>query len=191
MHAANFSARLTSCWNFVAVSGAFQMRAGLVRGLEPGTVEVAAVCLGRVEGSVALGIGEARQAVGTHAPGVGELPLVGRLVRRRSCSGWRAAACRYQHGDARYSESNDSPERQAGEQPSALAAAGTGVRAITPTGWDRATLAHPALTGLPRNDLDALAAALAGPRSEQREQNLHQRRASDRQRAPGAGARPG
>ena len=56
-----------------------------------------------------------------------------------------------------------------------------------PSGWDRATLAHPALTGLPRNDLDDLAAALAGPWSTQREQDRHQRRGSDRQRAPGAG----
>ena len=55
------------------------------------------------------------------------------------------------------------------------------------TGWDRTTLACPALTGLPRKDLDDLAAALTGPRSEQREQDLHQRRGSDRQRAPGAG----
>jgi transposase len=59
-----------------------------------------------------------------------------------------------------------------------------------PTGWDRATLAHPALTGLPRNDLDDLAAALAGPWSTQREQDRHQRRGSDRQRAPGAGPPP-
>jgi transposase len=59
-----------------------------------------------------------------------------------------------------------------------------------PAGWDRATLAHPALTGLPRNDLDDLAAALAGPWSTQREQDRHQRRGSDRQRAPGAGPPP-
>ena len=56
-----------------------------------------------------------------------------------------------------------------------------------PSGWDRATLARPALTGLPRNDLDDLAAALAGPWSEQREHDLLQRRGSGRQRAPGAG----
>ncbi len=59
-----------------------------------------------------------------------------------------------------------------------------------PSGWDRATLAHPALTGLPRKDLDDLVAALAGPRSEQREQDLRQRRGSGRQRAPGAGPPP-
>ena len=59
-----------------------------------------------------------------------------------------------------------------------------------PAGWDRATLTHPALTGLPRKDLDGLAAALAGPWSEQREQDLHQRRGNDRQRAPGAGPPP-
>ena len=59
-----------------------------------------------------------------------------------------------------------------------------------PSGWDRTTLAHPALTGLPRKDLGDLVAALAAPRSEQREQDLHQRRGSDRQRAPGAGPPP-
>ena len=59
-----------------------------------------------------------------------------------------------------------------------------------PGGRDRATLARPALTGLPRKDLDDLVAALAGPRSQQREQDLHQRRGSDRQRAPGAGPPP-
>jgi hypothetical protein len=59
-----------------------------------------------------------------------------------------------------------------------------------PGGWDRTTLAHPALTGLPREELDDLVAALAGPWSEQREQDLHQRRGSDRQRALGAGPPP-
>src|ERR1017187_10349606 len=59
-----------------------------------------------------------------------------------------------------------------------------------PTGWDRATLACPALTGLPRKDLDNLVAALAGPWSTQREQDRHQRRGSGRQRAPGAGPPP-
>ena len=59
-----------------------------------------------------------------------------------------------------------------------------------PSGWDRTTLAHPALTGLPGKELDDLVAALAGPWSEQREQDLHQRRGSDRQRAPGAGPPP-
>jgi len=59
-----------------------------------------------------------------------------------------------------------------------------------PAGWDRATLAHPALTGLPRNDLQDLAAALAGPWRTQREQDRNQRRGSDRQRAPGAGPHP-
>jgi Rhodopirellula transposase DDE domain/Helix-turn-helix of DDE superfamily endonuclease len=59
-----------------------------------------------------------------------------------------------------------------------------------PSGWDRAALAHPALTGLPRNDLDDLVSALTGPWSTQREQDRHQRRGSDRQRAPGAGPPP-
>ncbi len=53
-----------------------------------------------------------------------------------------------------------------------------------PSGWDRTTLAHPALTGLPRKDLDDLVAALAAPWRAQREQDRHQRRGSDRQRAP-------
>ncbi len=59
-----------------------------------------------------------------------------------------------------------------------------------PSGWDRTTLAHPALTGLPRKDLDDLVAALAAPWRAQREQDRHQRRGSDRQRAPGAGPPP-
>jgi Rhodopirellula transposase DDE domain len=59
-----------------------------------------------------------------------------------------------------------------------------------PTGWDRATLTRPALTGLPRKDLDALVTALAAPWNAQREQDRHQRRGSDRQRAPGAGPPP-
>src|SRR5450755_440954 len=59
-----------------------------------------------------------------------------------------------------------------------------------PSGWDRAALARPALTGLPRKELDDLVAALAGPWKAQREQDRHQRRGSDRQRAPGAGPPP-
>ena len=59
-----------------------------------------------------------------------------------------------------------------------------------PSGWDRATLAHPALTGLPRKDLDDLVTALEGPWRTQREQDRHQRRGGDRQRAPGAGPPP-
>jgi hypothetical protein len=59
-----------------------------------------------------------------------------------------------------------------------------------PAGWDRGTLAHPALTGLPRDDLQDLVAALAGPWSTQREQDRNQRRGSGRRRAPGAGPRP-
>jgi len=59
-----------------------------------------------------------------------------------------------------------------------------------PSGWDRTTLAHPAMTGLPRKALDDLAAALAGPWNAQQEQDRRQRRGSDRQRAPGAGPPP-
>ena len=84
------------------------------------------------------------------------------------------------HGDWNYCLHADTGQARGPAEP--------GPRA--PSGWDRATLAHPALTGLPRNDLDDLAAALAGPWSTQREQDRHQRRGSGRQRAPGAGPPP-
>jgi Rhodopirellula transposase DDE domain/Helix-turn-helix of DDE superfamily endonuclease len=84
------------------------------------------------------------------------------------------------HGDWNYCLHQDTGQARGPAEPGPQA----------PAGWDRATLAHPALTGLPRNDLDDLAAALAGPWSTQREQDRHQRRGSDRQRAPGAGPPP-
>jgi transposase len=84
------------------------------------------------------------------------------------------------HGDWNYCLHPDTGQARGPAEPGPQA----------PAGWDRATLAHPALTGLPRNDLDDLAAALAGPWSTQREQDRHQRRGSDRQRAPGAGPPP-
>ena len=84
------------------------------------------------------------------------------------------------HGDWNYCLHPDTGQARGPAEPGPQA----------PTGWDRATLAHPALTGLPRNDLDDLAAALADPWSTQREQDRHQRRGSDRQRAPGAGPPP-
>ena len=58
------------------------------------------------------------------------------------------------------------------------------------SGWDRETLADAALTGLSRQALGDLIAALDGPWSTQREQALRQRRGGDRRRAAGAGARP-
>ncbi len=55
---------------------------------------------------------------------------------------------------------------------------------------DRATLSHPALTGMSRQQLDDLIVELAGPQEAQREQARHQRRGSERRRAAGAGPRP-
>ena len=84
------------------------------------------------------------------------------------------------HGDWNYCLHPDTGQARGPAEPGPHA----------PAGWDRAALAHPALTGLPRNDLQDLAAALTGPWSTQREQDRRQRRGSDRQRAPGAGAPP-
>ncbi len=84
------------------------------------------------------------------------------------------------HGDWNYCLHPDTGQARGPAEPGPQA----------PTGWDRATLAHPALTGLPRNDLHDLVAALAGPWSTQREQDRNQRRGSGRQRAPGAGPPP-
>jgi len=54
---------------------------------------------------------------------------------------------------------------------------------------DRATLSHPALTGMSRQQLDDLIAELARPQEAQREQARHQRRGTERRRAAGAGPR--
>jgi transposase len=53
--------------------------------------------------------------------------------------------------------------------------------------WDPTALSHPALTGLPRADLDALVTALAVPHHAQQEHLRQQRRGGHRRRAPGAG----
>jgi hypothetical protein len=56
---------------------------------------------------------------------------------------------------------------------------------------DLAWLTHPAITGMTRPALDALAAALAGPAAALREAALHRRRGHrPRQHAPGTGRRP-
>jgi Rhodopirellula transposase DDE domain/Helix-turn-helix of DDE superfamily endonuclease len=55
---------------------------------------------------------------------------------------------------------------------------------------DRATLSHPALTGMSRQQLDDLIVELARPQEAQREQARHQRRGTGRRRAAGAGPRP-
>jgi hypothetical protein len=52
---------------------------------------------------------------------------------------------------------------------------------------DRATLSHPALTGMSRRSLDDLIAGLARPQEAQREQARHRRRGTERRRAAGAG----
>ena len=52
-----------------------------------------------------------------------------------------------------------------------------------------ATLSHPALTGMSRQQLDDLIAELAGPLEAQREQSRHRRRGTARRRAAGAGPR--
>jgi hypothetical protein len=56
---------------------------------------------------------------------------------------------------------------------------------------DLAWLAHPAITGLPARDLDALTAALTAPAAALREAALHRRRGyRPRQLPPGTGRRP-
>ena len=51
-------------------------------------------------------------------------------------------------------------------------------------------LTHPALTGLPRSDLDTLATALALPWAAAQEARLYQQRGGPRRTAPGGGRRP-
>jgi hypothetical protein len=55
---------------------------------------------------------------------------------------------------------------------------------------DRHTLSHPALTGMPRQQLENLTTELAAAQAAQREQQRHIRRGSERRRAPGAGPPP-
>jgi hypothetical protein len=52
----------------------------------------------------------------------------------------------------------------------------------------RALLSHPQLTGMPRNQLDIMTAALAEPQATQREHHRDARRGAERRRAAGAGA---
>jgi len=86
------------------------------------------------------------------------------------------------HGDWNYTihprPASPAPATGAGE-PGRLAAGAP----------DRVTLSHPALTGMSRQQLDALIAELAGPQEAQREQARHQRRGTERRRAAGAGPR--
>jgi hypothetical protein len=58
------------------------------------------------------------------------------------------------------------------------------------TAPDRHTLSHPALTGMPRQQLEDLTTELAAAQAAQREQQRHIRRGSERRRAPGAGPPP-
>jgi hypothetical protein len=59
-----------------------------------------------------------------------------------------------------------------------------------PDTFDRAALTDPALTGISRTHLTALAAALAAPQQAQRAKASHDRLGTHRRRAPGAGRRP-
>jgi Rhodopirellula transposase DDE domain len=56
---------------------------------------------------------------------------------------------------------------------------------------DQATLTHPAFTGLPRPDLDALVNTLTVPWSAHQQARRYTARGGPRQRAPGAGRHPG
>jgi hypothetical protein len=60
----------------------------------------------------------------------------------------------------------------------------------TREGLDRTLLTHPDLTGMPREQLDAVTTELAEPQAHQHEQSRHTRRGADRSRAPGAGRHP-
>jgi hypothetical protein len=53
---------------------------------------------------------------------------------------------------------------------------------------DRTLLSHPELTGMPRQQLDGIATALAQSQAAQREQSRRIRRGTERRRAAGAGA---
>lgn len=55
--------------------------------------------------------------------------------------------------------------------------------------FNRAALAHPALTGITSDHLGSLIIELAGPWEHQREGQLHDRRGGDRRRQAGAGRR--
>jgi hypothetical protein len=62
--------------------------------------------------------------------------------------------------------------------------------ASSPDTFDRTVLTDPALTGISRTELAALATALATPQQAAREKASHERLGTHRQRAPGAGRRP-
>ena len=72
--------------------------------------------------------------------------------------------------------------------PPATGGAGPGTLPSAVPG--RHLLSHPALTGMPRRQLDDLAAELAGPQKARHEQGRRRRRGTERRRAAGAGPRP-
>jgi transposase len=86
------------------------------------------------------------------------------------------------HGDWNYTLHPQTAARRG--QPGATPGQGP------PGRWDREALAHPALTGLSRQDLNSLITELGATWSAHRERGLRQRRGGDRRRAAGAGARP-
>jgi transposase len=87
------------------------------------------------------------------------------------------------HGDWNYTLHSE--DQQA---PGPTAPDGRELAPIEPV--STATLAHPALTGMSRDELDTMTAQLASAQAAQREQQRRARRGAERQRAPGAGVRP-
>jgi hypothetical protein len=89
------------------------------------------------------------------------------------------------HGDWNY---RLDPRAAAG--PAAQAAPAAAAPPAGPPRRDQATLSRPALTGLPRHELDRLAATLALPWNAQQEARRYQQRGGPRRTAPRAGGRP-
>lgn len=74
--------------------------------------------------------------------------------------------------------------------PQPASASDTADPPSAPDTFDRATLTDPALTGISRTELAALATALTAPQQAAREKASHERLGTHRRRAPGAGRRP-
>lgn len=93
------------------------------------------------------------------------------------------------HGDWNYTLHPHAAQPDAAQAPSPTDTAQQPAEQL-PVGLDHAALSHPILTGMPRQQLDNLAAALAGPQAARRETERHARRGTERRRAPGAGPHP-
>jgi transposase len=92
------------------------------------------------------------------------------------------------HGDWNYTL-HPHPDRAADNTPSAATSTTRGAQAPRWDARQRARLADPELTGMPRPQLDTLTRQLASLQVTQRQQQRRQRRGGERLRAPGAGAR--